>query len=100
MEKQRIVYFDFLRIIAALSIMLAHIVIYYNNLIGKYYYSFYLYKDITGYSIPIFVMISGAIFLNPAKKINIDNILKKYIPRIMIVFFYLVIFLCVFRLHS
>lgn len=86
MEKERIVYFDFLRIFAALSVVLAHIV-YFHNPIGTDDYSVYLYKDITGYCIPVFVMISGALFLDPIKNITINKILKKYIPRIMIIFF-------------
>ncbi len=82
MEKTRIFYFDFLRIFAAFAVVLAHTAsirygMHYSNLV---------YYCIFKWAVPVFVMISGALFLEPAKNITINNILRKYIFRVAIVF--------------
>lgn len=85
--KQRIFYFDFLRIFAALAVVMLHTAASQYGLEGIYHDSACLYDGFVRWCVPIFVMISGALFLEPAKTITINNILKKYIPRIVIIFF-------------
>ncbi|WP_413853484.1 acyltransferase [Candidatus Ruminimicrobium bovinum] len=82
MKKQRIFYFDFLRIFAALAVVMAS----QYNLTGIYHYSACFLDGIVRWGVPIFVMISGTLFLEPKKTITINNILKKYIFRIAILF--------------
>lgn len=82
MEKIRIVYFDFLRIFAILAVVLAHAA----SIRYGMHYSNLFYYCILRWSVPIFVMISGALFLEPTKNITINNILTKYIFRIVIIF--------------
>ena len=37
--------------------------------------------------VPVFLMISGSLFLNPEKEIGIEKILKRYVPRILLALF-------------
>ena len=86
MEKDRIVYFDFLRIFAALSIILLHVSGSQYKLDGIYHYFACFWDGIARWGVPIFVMISGALFLEPSKTITIKNIFSKYIFRIAVLF--------------
>ena len=86
MEKERIVYFDFLRIFAALSIILLHVSGSQYKLDGIYHYVACFWDGISRWGVPIFVMISGALFLDPSKTITIKNIFNKYIFRIAVLF--------------
>lgn len=86
MEKQRIIYFDFLRIFAALAVILLHVAAGQNVLNETYHYSACFWNGIARWGVPVFVMISGALFLEPTKVITISNIFKKYIFRIAVLF--------------
>lgn len=86
MKKQRIFYFDYLRIFAALVVVMLHTAASQYSLTGIYHYSACFWDGIARWGVPIFVMISGALFLEPTKTITINNIFKKYIFRIAILF--------------
>lgn len=45
--------------------------------------SFIAFKSIFGFAVPLFIMISGALLLNPAKKVGYTEVLRKYIPRVL-----------------
>lgn len=86
MVKNRIVYFDFLRIFAILAVVMIHVATSQHKLEGMWNYSSCFWHAIPRWAVPVFVMISGTLFLDYAKNITINNILKKYILRIVIVF--------------
>lgn len=86
MEKERIIYFDILRIFAALAVVMLHTAANQYILTGIYHYSSCFWDGIARWGVPIFVMISGALFLEPSKTITINNIFKKYIFRIAVLF--------------
>ncbi len=86
MKNQRIFYFDFLRIFAALAVVCLHTASSQYGLEGVYHYSACFWDGLVRWGVPIFVMISGTLFLEPSKAITINNICKKYIPRIIIIF--------------
>ncbi len=44
-------------------------------------------KNITTVGVPIFLMISGSLMLDPKKEIGIERTLKHYVPRILVVLF-------------
>lgn len=86
----RVVYLDFLRFFATLGVIFIHVCAegYWNNL-GSYNW----YVNVTGgslvrWSVPVFFMISGALFLNPDKDVTLSNILKKYIPRLALAYIF------------
>ena len=84
----RNVSFDVLRIISAFGVIMIHL-----SARGLYEYTPSVdwtvrnfYNSLFRYSVPIFVMISGALFLNTAKKIDLTKLYGKYILRIVLVF--------------
>ena len=86
----RIFYMDFLRVISMLAVVLLHTASAKINSvdIGSLNWQvFNFFDSATRWSVPIFVMISGILFLNPQKEISIRTIYKKYIPRLLIILF-------------
>ena len=86
----RILSFDVLRIIAAFAVILLHVS-------GERFYDCFpsdeweirnIYDSIVRWGVPIFVMISGALFLNQDKKISIKKIYSKSIIRIIYIFIF------------
>ncbi len=79
---KHIIYFDYLRIIAICAIVILHIATqnFHTVEINSYSWNiFNVYDSLTRWGVPIFVMISGALFLNknqPIKKLYKKNILK------------------------
>ena len=101
-KREVIEYFSFLRVIACIEIIFLH----------SFSTSYSLYKDALEpaqrfisqigalsfmWAVPIFVMVSGALLLNPNKEISIHTILFKYIKRMLIA---LVIFGLVFQIYD
>jgi len=81
MTKERVLYLDVLRIIAILGVLALHVqVTVFNPEI------YYLFWSIATYCLPIFFMISGAIFLN--KETTIKLLYSKYILRIVTAFIF------------
>ena len=82
---KRIKYLEFLRVICMLWVVLIHTCI---TAITDYPQSsnFNIYGgimhfivNIAHFAVPIFFMISGALFLNPQKQITYKKVLKKYV---------------------
>ncbi len=48
------------------------------------YNTYNLYIQLMRFSVPLFVLISGALFLSPNKNINFNLITKKYVKRIIL----------------
>ena len=86
MERKRIIYFDFLKIFAILAVVMLHVSARQYNLTGVYHYIACFWEGIVWWGVPIFVMISGALFLEPTKIITINSIFRKYIFRMAVLF--------------
>jgi surface polysaccharide O-acyltransferase-like enzyme len=86
MNKTRIIYFDYLRILAALAVVMLHTAASQYSLTDTYHYTACFWDGIARWGVPIFVMISGALFLEPSKTITIKNIFNKYIFHIAVLF--------------
>lgn len=87
---KREVYFDCLRIMATFVVIMAHLAAqnWYTVEVGTYEWNvFNLYDAIARWSVPVFVMISGALFLGAGSK-NPERIFKKNIPRIITAFLF------------
>lgn len=67
-------YFDVLRWISTASVLAIHVLMAFESDM----------RNILNWSVPMFVMISGALFLNPDKNITIKLLVSKYIKRIII----------------
>lgn len=87
-NNHRIIQFDVLRIIAALAVVLLHIS-------GQGFNDCYpsaewdarnFYNALVSWPVPIFVMISGALFLDSQKQLDIKTLYTKNVTRVLIVF--------------
>jgi len=86
--KDRKYYIDYLRIIASMAVVLLHTATTswgYIPVKDSNWLAFNFYNAISRWGVPIFFMISGALFLS--KNIPIKNIFIKYVKRLFIVFY-------------
>lgn len=80
--KKRVIYFDCLRAIAAFCVVMTHVAqqIWYKYPIGTYEWGVAnIYESAVRWSVPVFVMISGALFLSSGKSFRLiikNNIFK------------------------
>ena len=85
----RIIYFDYLRIAAMSAIIVLHVAaqnLRAVSIASSAWNTFNIYDSLTRWGVPIFVMISGALFLSkdqPIKKIYQKNILKMLVVLIL-----------------
>lgn len=85
----RTYYFDSLRVVACFSVMILHVAA--DNWLATGVQSFEwqvfnIYDSLVRFGVPVFVMISGALFLKPDKDIPIKKLYSKYIFRIVVAF--------------
>lgn len=89
-SSERSISFDILRIISALSIIIMHITTdrFYSLPLGSREWTINAsINSLFHFGVPIFVMISGALFLNPHKEISIKHLYIHSILRLVIVLF-------------
>lgn len=83
MDKQkRTIYFDYLRVMATLAVIMLHMSAqnwYVSDVNGYNWQVFNLYDSIVRWGVPVFVMISGALFLKKGIVFK-SNIYKIYFP--------------------
>ena len=85
---ERKTYCDYLRIMAIFSVVVIHVsaLHWYNTDVnGIQWQAFNFYDSVCRWGVPIFVMISGSLFLN--RDISIKKIYSKYILRMITAFF-------------
>ena len=87
--KKRVLYFDLLKIISIIFVILIHVISEYWNSLDVNSNTFIVLSildSMSRFCVPIYFMVSGALFLNEEKKVTIKDVLKKYVPRILILF--------------
>ena len=85
--KKRVVYFDYLRVIATMSVALAHIsTFHWSDFSGRslYWNIFNFFVIMIRWAVPVFVMLSGALFLS--KDVDIKKLYKKNVLRMVVVY--------------
>lgn len=84
--KSRVAYIDLLKVMAIIGVLTIHIssgsLFQFGISTGDWYFSVF-WASIVRWSVPIFIMCSGVLFLNPDKAISTKQIFKKYMPRIV-----------------
>ncbi len=83
--KQRSIYIDHLRVFTAMTVVITHVVseFWYRREIGSPEWNVLnLYEAALRWSVAVFVMISGSIFLS--RDIPLKTLYKKYIPRMAV----------------
>ena len=81
-SNQRIIYLDLLRVLATIGVIVIHVCGrgFYGSLFTSSWYYAVFYHSLVRWCVPVFFMISGALFLNPKKTVTYKEILLKYIP--------------------
>lgn len=87
---QRITYLDAMRIVATFGVITLHVFCMdYHSTIGSYNWFVAVIVDtLVRWSVPIFVMISGALFLQPSKDVSYRTLLRKQYPRLLIAYIF------------
>lgn len=94
-SKQRIVYLDLLRILATLAVICQHVCAsggFYDFSFAWNWYIPAVLDSLTRYCVPLFVMISGALFLNPGRDVSHNEVLKVRIPRLLVAYLFWSVF--------
>lgn len=87
MKGKRLVFPDILRIIAAVGVIIIHVtaIIISQHKVGSIEWNIAnIFNSLFRWSVPVFFMISGMMFLNSEKEIGIQEFIKKYVVRIII----------------
>ena len=85
--KERVYYLDYLRVLAMFSVMIGHSACRYWETVDVNSRSFVelnIYQALLRWAVPVFVMISGALFLN--RNIALSKLYSKYILRMVTAF--------------
>ena len=87
-RQQRQFYLDYLRFVATIAVVFLHVSVkdYHTAFPSFNWYLAVIGDSMMRWSVPLFVMISGVLFLNPDKKITYKDILSKYLPRLLIAY--------------
>ena len=95
MENNRTLYFDHLRVLATIAVMMLHVAAMNWSAVDVNGYDwrvFNFYDSIVRWSVPVFIMISGALFLNrddvPVKKIYFKYVLRMAVAYLFWSFIY------------
>lgn len=88
MNKNRVVYLDYLRVFATIAVIILHVASinwYTCDVHGIEWKILNFYDSITRWSVPVFVMISGALFLKK-DDIPLKTIFSKYVWKMICVY--------------
>lgn len=91
---QRIVYLDLLRLLATFAVIHLHVATSEFSVFSlrNDWYVALVNDSLTRWCVPVFVMISGALFLNPDRTIGYKSIFTKYIFRLLIAYVFWTVF--------
>ena len=88
-KDNRILYFDVLRIIACAAVIVLHVSAQKIDqvAVGSYEWTvFNFFDSLVRWAVPVFVMLSGALFLAPEKRIDTRTLYTKNILRLAVAF--------------
>lgn len=88
-RNQRLLHLDLLRVLAAFAVVVCHVSGQAFSESGYEHESWYasvIYTSVVRWCIPVFVMISGALFLDSKKTASIKTIFCKYVRNVAIAF--------------
>ena len=90
MSVNKIIAFDGLRILAAFAVVVLHAVapFFLDSYPSSDWNVANVYESLVRWSVPVFFMISGALFLNKRKELNIGRLYKKNIFRVFLIYLF------------
>lgn len=87
-HKQRVAYLDYLRLVAILGVITIHVAtslnFYRQDYASLNWQILNFWDGLSRFCVPVFIMISGAIFLNPDFELSWEKLFKKYLRRIVV----------------
>ena len=89
MDRGRLYYLDVMRVVAILAVIMVHVSaqnLYDAKICSNEWIIFNAYDSLVRWCVPLFVMISGSLFLN--RNIEIYKIYRKYLLRLVIAFIF------------
>lgn len=89
MQKKKIIYLDILRILASIAVITIHVAAQNWNVFAVNTFewgSFNFFNSMSRWAVPVFCMISGALFLDCDRKVKIQKLYSKNIVRMAISF--------------
>ena len=89
MNNKRVLYLDMLKIISCIAVVIIHMTADGFNFMNINTASWSIvtaFNVMVRFAVPIFVMVSGALFLNPDRKLDIKKLWKKNILTLIIVY--------------
>lgn len=101
-KRTEIISFSYLRVIACIGIIFLHlfysgVYLFGPNIKNNQYLSSYMCINNLMWAVPIFIMVTGALLLDPERNITYEKIFKKYILRVLSA---LIIFIFVYRIFD
>ena len=102
-NKSRIWYWDILRIAAMVFLVIRHsatATFEFVETLGTDWWVSNVYGSLSAWMVPVFLMISGASFLDPNRNVTVDRIYKKNIVRMLCAFGFWAIFYACYNLLS
>ena len=88
-QENRILYFDVLRVFACIAVIVLHVAAqkFDKVAVGSFEWTvFNVYDSLVRWAVPVFVMLSGALFLNPDKQIDMRRLYTKTILHVATAF--------------
>lgn len=89
LKPSRIPYLDSLRSLSIIAVVLLHAAAwdwYLMPVTGLDWQTLNVYDSLVRFCVPVFFMVSGALFLQPERGITIQLVFRKYLPRILVAF--------------
>ena len=89
-SKKRTVYLDLLRVLAMVGVVGIHVSARHFAdvpLDSPAWRAMNLWDGLVRWAVPMFAMVSGAVFLDPDRRVTGRSIFNKYLPRILLAFF-------------
>jgi len=90
-KSNRVLYFDVMRVLAICAVIWVHVAAFnfHNVPLNSFAWQVFNVFDAIGrWTVPVLVMISGALFLDPVKNIDIKKLFSRNIFRIVTAFFF------------
>lgn len=90
-RKDRILYLDVMRVAACLAVIALHIAAsgFSDAAVGSYRWNVNnIIDSVVRCAVPLFVMISGTMFLDPNREIKLKTLYRKYVLRIAVAFIF------------
>lgn len=89
-QSNRILYFDYLRIFAVFAVIILYVSVenMWQTIGTNEFFAHLAYNSAVRWVVPVFVMISGALFLDPKREIYVGRLHKKNLLRLVTAFMF------------